>query len=145
MYTRCTFATRRISVTETIKTGPVHHVRLTVTDVDRARDFYSRIFGFELVLETPTGVLLKNGSFLLGLGLPEGGGPVDDRFDESRVGLDHLSLSVPDRGALEQAVRVFDQEAVENDGINDLKDFGLYVLPFRDPDNIFVELTAAYP
>lgn len=126
-----------------IQTAGVHHLRFTVTDVDRSRAFYTRLLGFELVAEMPNGVLLGNQTIMLGLGpAPSGAGPNDDRFDENRVGLDHLSLAVADRAALEEAARLLDEEGIDNDGVVDLDGFGIHVLPFRDPDNIAVELTA---
>ena len=41
----------------TIATGGVHHLRLTVTDVDRARDFYTQVLGFAVVMDLNPGVL----------------------------------------------------------------------------------------
>lgn len=38
----------------------------------------------------------------------------------------------------------FDQRDVEHRGDPDLQPFGIYVLAFRDPDNIQVELTAPH-
>ncbi len=38
-----------------ISTGPVHHFRLTVTDVERSRAFYSEVLGFETVMELDPG------------------------------------------------------------------------------------------
>ncbi|MFN8454177.1 MAG: VOC family protein [Anaerolineae bacterium] len=60
------------------------------------------------------------------------------------MGLDHLSLSVGSRADLEAAVRLFDERGVPHGEIKDLTAFSLYVLAFRDPDNIQLELTAAY-
>jgi len=68
--------------------------------------------------------------------------PKADRFDEDRVGLDHLSFNVADRAALESALARFDAEGVPHGEIKPLPSFGILVLPFRDPDNIQVELTA---
>ncbi len=121
-----------------IPTGAVHHLRLTVSDPERAREFYTGILNFEVAVELPNGYLLSNGSVLMGIGAaPERATP-GDRFDENRVGLDHLSFSVPSRQAL-------DEHGIPNGGVKDLgSDFGLYILAFRDPDNIQLELTAAY-
>ena len=90
-----------------IATGGVHHLRLTVTDVDRARVFYTGLLGFQVAMELPSGVLLSNGSVLLGIGpAPDPERAISgDRFDENRVGLDHLSFSLSSRDELEQADR----------------------------------------
>ena len=130
-----------------IKTGAVHHLRLTVTDVDCAREFYTSVLGFQVAMELPSGVLLTNGSVLLGLGPA----PIaerrskSDRFDENRVGLDHLSFSVASQEELDHAVAVLDARRVPHGEIKDLgPSFGIYVLMIRDPDNIQLELSAPY-
>jgi hypothetical protein len=91
--------------------------------------------------------LLSNGSVILALTPPPDPSQAiaNDRFNENRVGLDHLSFRVESRKALEEAVSIFDAHQVSHGEIKDLgADFGLYVLAFRDPDNIQVELTAPY-
>ena len=130
-----------------IVTGAVHHVRLTVTDPERARAFYEGVLGFRLVLDLQPGYFLSNGSVGLGLGpAPDAARRSrGDRFDENRVGLDHLSLGVAGRDELEAAARALDEHGVPRGEVKDLgPGFGLYVLAFRDPDNIQVELTAPY-
>jgi glyoxylase I family protein len=133
---------------DAIATGPVHHLRLTVTDVDRARDFYTQVLGFAVVMDLDPGYFLSNGSVGLGLGPhpdPATAAP-GDRFDENRVGLDHLSFGVGSRAELDAAARVLDARGVPRGEIKDLgAAFGLYVLAFRDPDNVQLELSAPYP
>lgn len=127
-----------------ITTGAVHHVVLTVNDVKRACEFYTSLLGFKMAVELGQRILLSNGSVVLALRPTTefGRGHNNDRFDEDRVGLDHVSLGVANRDELERAVRVFDQRGVQHGAIKDLSDLGLYVLAFRDPDNIQMELTA---
>lgn len=68
-----------------------------------------------------------------------------DRFDENRVGLDHLSFAVNSRQDLDEAIRILDEHGVSHGEIKDLgPDLGIYILAFRDPDNIQLELTAPY-
>jgi len=130
-----------------IATGGIHHLRLTVTDVERAREFYTGVLGFQVAMELPSGVVLSNGSVMVGLGpAPDPDRAISgDRFDENRVGLDHLSFSVGSRDEFEQAVRIFDERGIPHGEITDLgPDFGIYILAFRDPDNTQLELTAPY-
>ncbi|QMU71765.1 VOC family protein [Streptacidiphilus sp. P02-A3a] len=127
------------------------HVRLTVTDIARSRAFYDAVFGLPVALELPPdadeqtreqlsflygGVIYQLGQSLLGLR------PVaTDRFDEERVGLDHISFSVEDHAELRQALTVLDSLGIPHQGI---KDIGAgYILEFRDPDNIALELFAS--
>lgn len=132
-------------MSEPLRTGAIHHVRLTVNDVDRSRTFYMQTLGFTAVMELPPGTLLTNGTVLLGLAPPPGqtGPDEQDRFDENRVGLDHLALSVDSQRDLERAVQILDSANVPHGEITDLgPDLGCYVLSFRDPDNIQLELLA---
>ena len=137
-----------------VAAGPVHHLRLTVTDIQRSRQFYTSLLGFQVAVESSPpgdpseaetfrilfgGVVMVRGGLLMGLRpmAPDG-----DRFDPDRVGLDHLSFSVGSREELEQAVRLFDEQGVAHGGITRLEAFGIDVLPFEDPDGIQLELTA---
>ena len=130
-------------MTTQITTGAVHHVTLTVTDVGRAHEFYTGVLGFQKVADYGDRVVLGNGSVLLVIG-PAQDPDSSDSFDENRVGLDHLSLTVESRDALEQAARILDERGVTHGEIVDLAEFGIYVLMTRDPDNIQVELTAPH-
>lgn len=137
-----------------IATGGVHHIRLTVTDVKRSREFYSELLGFDIAADSPPagdpsadaaypvlwgGCVMVRGNLLLGL---RPVAPPGDRFDENRVGLDHLSFSVDTRVELDDAMKLLDEKGVAHGPITPLEGFGIAVLPFRDPDNIQVELTA---
>ena len=130
------------------------HVRLTVTDVARSRAFYERVFGFPVAYEVPEGAddaTRASLAFLFGgviYALPGGGllglrpvAPQDDRFDEDRVGLDHLSFAVASTADLQDAVALLDEAGTPHSGI---KDIGIAsILEFRDPDGIALELIAA--
>ena len=116
-----------------IAAGPVHHLRLTVTDIRRSRQFYTSLLGFQVAVESPPpgdpseaeafrilfgGVVMVRGGLLMGL---RPMAPGDDRFDPDRVGLDHLSFSVASREDLEQAVRLFDEQGVTHGSITRLE------------------------
>ena len=128
----------------TIKTGAVHHLALTVTDSQRSRDFYVNMLGFQVLAEFDTTRILSNGSLVLAVKpAPDAARTIkDDRFDENRVGLDHLCLSVASLADLERAVITLDERGVPHGEIEDLGDMGVCVLTFRDPDNIQIELSA---
>jgi catechol 2,3-dioxygenase-like lactoylglutathione lyase family enzyme len=125
-----------------ISPGAVHHIALTVANVARSRDFYANVVGLQVVATVDPKVFLSNGSMLLALGpAPERQIP-GDRFDENRVGLDHLSFTVGSRSELDAALRFLDEHGVPHGEIKDLPGFQISVLAFRDPDNIQLELTA---
>lgn len=139
--------------------GPVHHLRLTVTDVERSKAFYTEVLGFEVALDAPPppddpqhlavadtlqgGVVLTNQGMMIGLRpVDERRAGAGDRFDPFRVGLDHLSFGVPSRSDLDETVEVLDRLGVEHGQVNELASFGLCFLSFSDPDGIQLELTA---
>lgn len=132
------------TMTTPIPTAGVHHVALTVSDVRRSQQFYTELLGFNFVTDFGPKALLHNGSVLLALNPPPDPAQAipADRFSESRIGLDHLSLSVASMADLEAALALFDAEGIVHGEIKPLEPFGIAVLAFRDPDNIQVELTA---
>jgi glyoxylase I family protein len=132
------------------------HLRLTVTDIVRSRAFYDAVFGFDVLVEAPPadadeqtkeqlafvfgGVIYQFAGGVLGL---RPVAPAGDRYDEDRVGLDHVSFAVPARSDLDDAVEVLDGLGIAHE---EIKDIGSgYILEFRDPDNIALELTAPKP
>jgi glyoxylase I family protein len=135
-------------VVMTIAANSVSHIRLTVTDIARSRRFYESVFGWPVALEVPAdadeatraqldflfgGVLYNLGDLLIGLR------PVaDDRFDEDRVGLDHLCLRVSSRSELDAAAAHLDELGVAHQPVKEIGHG--YILEFRDPDNIALEL-----
>jgi glyoxylase I family protein len=139
--------------------GAIHHLRLTVTDVARSRAFYTEVLGFTVAVEEPPppgdehheaiAESLQGGVILMHDGMFIGLRPIDDerasaadRFDPLRIGLDHLSFSVPTRVDLEAAAQLLDDRGIEHGPIRELVPLGLCFLAFFDPDGIALELTA---
>jgi catechol 2,3-dioxygenase-like lactoylglutathione lyase family enzyme len=133
-------------VTDDIPTAAVHHVALTVSDVERSRTFYTQVLGFREVAPLPNGVLLGKGAILLGIrtAMDASRSIAGDSFNENRLGLDQLSFGVGGRADLERAVAVLDGHGVRHGEITEAPEFGLVNLFFRDPDNIQLELTAPF-
>jgi glyoxylase I family protein len=129
-----------------ISISGINHFALTVTDTARSRDFYTTYLGFNHLMDLGPKVILINGSLIMAINPPPDSAQAlpNDSFTENRVGLDHLSFGVASRADLEAAVALFDQNGIAHGTINDLGEYGLpiYVLAFRDPDNIQLELTA---
>jgi glyoxylase I family protein len=122
----------------TINANSVAHVRLTVTDITRSRQFYESVFGWPVAIEVPADAddaTHAQLSFLFG-GVPV----ASDRFDEDRVGLDHLCLRVSSRAELDSAAQHLDELGLPHEPIKEIGHG--YILEFRDPDNIALELIA---
>ncbi len=120
----------------------VSHVALTVTDVQRSSRFYADVLGLTEIgahdSEEHSVRRLQHPETGLVIGLHRWGGGDRRRFDEFRVGLDHLSFAVKDRRTLEHWQDVLAERGVTYSPIADVS-YGS-VLVFRDPDNIQLEL-----
>jgi len=86
-------------------TRGVHHIGLTVPDLDQARAFFCDVLGFELVGGVPDNpsIFVSDGKVLLTLW--RAADPLTARaFDRrANIGLHHLSLAVADDQALDDA------------------------------------------
>ena len=84
-------------------TQGVHHLGLTIPDLERTRDFFVDVLRFEQIGEVPDypAVFLSDGNVMLTLWQaedPESARP----FDRKRsIGLHHFALQVADAAALE--------------------------------------------
>ncbi len=120
----------------------IHHVALTVSDLERSVPWYQQLFDAEPVLDEDTGpfrhVVWAVGSTLVGLHqFPDGRSTT---FDERGVGLDHLAFACADRTELERWEARLEALHVAHGGIVDAG-YGSG-LSFRDPDNIALEFFA---
>ena len=112
-------------------TSSIAHVRLTVTDVERSRQFYESVFGWRVLLELPdgadaatyealgflySGVIYDLGGALIGLR------PVAaDRFHEDRCGLDHIAFRVGSKDELDAAAAHLDELGIEHEPVKDIR------------------------
>ncbi len=126
----------------------IHHVSLTVSDIEASEAWYERVLGLARAFVEPhhgesTGyavVMHRPGSSLF-VGLDKHQANQRERFDECRTGLDHVSFHVPDRAGLDAWVDHLDGQGVPHSGITEVAEpFPFAVLVLRDPDNIQLEL-----
>lgn len=122
-----------------LKITGIHHIEFTVINLNISKQFYLKIPGFKIVAKYPNFVMFFNGCFYLGL-TDHKGQQNQKRFNERNVGMDHLSFRVTSKKDLDQALIHFDEEKIEHGEIKKLSNH-LYVLAFRDPDNIQLELS----
>lgn len=118
----------------------IHHVGLTVTDLDRSVAWYTSVLGAEGISRFDIGpmskAMVRLGPVTLSL-TSHGAGAVGGPFDEHRAGLDHLSLAVPDIAALRTWASRLDRAGVEHSDV--VKGASGSLIAFRDPDNIALE------
>jgi glyoxylase I family protein len=130
------------------------HVRLTVTDIKRSKEFYDQVFGWTSGIDESENVHDPHangnpGNFYGGVvyqtpqGTLFGLRPVGtEAFESTRTGLDHVSFAVESRQDLVDAAKAMDEAGITHGEINDLTDAGIAILSFQDPDDINIELTA---
>ena len=123
----------------------VDHVALTVSDLERSTEWYQEVFGLVKIAAVEEGggarrkVVLRHPASGLRIGLVTHLSRSPDPFDETRIGLDHLSLAVPSQGELEAMQQRLEQLGARQSPIAEGLG-GALVLVFRDPDNIQLEL-----
>jgi glyoxylase I family protein len=132
----------------------LHHLALTVTDVDASVPWYESVFDIRFQMDAPhpggVGKLLADDSHELVIVLHRHDTNNGARFGETVTGLDHAGFSVASRSDLEAW-----QDHLESNGVvrAEVADKPLTqspiadepyasVLVFRDPDNIQLELFA---
>jgi glyoxylase I family protein len=120
----------------------IHHLALTVTNVERSTAWYSELLGMVTVIGDDTEdvryrVLAHPDSGMV-IGLREypvaGSG---DGFDEMRTGMDHLAIGVESADELKAWEAKLDELGVSYTPATETP-IGV-VIVFRDPDNIQLE------
>ena len=125
----------------------VHHLGLTVANVDVSAAWYESVLGFERVgaYESPDGsrrkVFLRHDQLPVRIGLTEHRSGSTTPFDETRIGLDHLAFRVDSLAELhdwQERLETHDVRFTPVTVANSIP--GAFVLVLRDPDNIQLEL-----
>jgi catechol 2,3-dioxygenase-like lactoylglutathione lyase family enzyme len=127
----------------------IHHLGLTVSDVERSARWYQDVLGFERIGQFGDAtserrkIFLRHPGIGARLGLVEHWTSSKRPFDETESGLDHLAFAVSSRGELERWARRLDQLGVRFSPIAaSLSIPGAAVIVLRDPDNVQLELFA---
>ena len=121
----------------------IHHVSVTVTDIERSVPWYSELLGLTKLMEeshpdgTGYAVVLGKPDWSMCVGLHTHPTNERERFEESRTGLDHIGFMVSGRAELDAWESKLTELGVEHSPVNDQG--GYAVLVFRDPDNIQLE------
>lgn len=121
----------------------IHHVSVTVTDIERSVPWYSELLGLTKLMEeshpdgTGYAVVLGKPDWSMCIGLHTHPTNERERFSESRTGLDHIGFMVSGRAELDAWESKLTEVGVEHSPVNDQG--GYAVLVFRDPDNIQLE------
>jgi catechol 2,3-dioxygenase-like lactoylglutathione lyase family enzyme len=119
----------------------LHHVTLSVTDVQASAQWYQRLLGESIIAtrEAPTWSRIRlqwpNGIIIVFT--KHHATDAGDRFDHNRVGLDHIGLSCPSEAAVRAWAARLDELQFIHGPVEDV-DYG-WAVTARDPDGIAVE------
>jgi len=131
-------------------TANLHHVAITVTDIDTSVAWYKDVFGFEELMRDEH--FQGSGGYAVVVGKPDFSMAVvlnhhptnkGELFDPTRTGLDHVGFTVADRDALVEWESKLSNKGVKHSAITD-HDWGSS-LNFRDPDDMQLQLVAFAP
>lgn len=122
-----------------MKVTGINHIELSVTDLQRSKNYYEKLPNFKVVAEYPGFIMFSCGNFKLGL-TDHDGKLTTGTFSEYNVGLDHISFTLSSNEDLEEALAWLDEQNIQHGDIKTLSNKSK-VLAFRDPDNIQLEFT----
>jgi len=118
----------------------VHHIALTVNDLEMSVPFYEMLWGSASVA-TLTGESFVRRIFRpvpgLTFGLTQHETQLSGPFDPTRLGLDHVGFACADREAIVEWAQHLDAVGIAHSDIVDT-DYGS-ALSVKDPDNIALE------
>lgn len=119
-----------------METPGLNHIIMTIKDVKFSQAFYGDLLGFEIT-EIADGFFLRTGGVAIFF-FPSSHPIPGDRFNEFRIGLDHLSFTAPGEAALHALAERLQAAGVDTKGVETYHTGNRYVA-FRDPDNIQLE------
>jgi glyoxylase I family protein len=132
MATKSTRADASIHIT----TIGIHHLTLRVSDYNRAKEFYTKILDFEIVLEKPNLFIFFAGNTAIAIRGPEKETPKNDSFNPFRVGLDHVALACNEESELHRVASELENAGVWNTGVKTDETLNKKYVAFKDPDQI---------
>jgi len=119
-----------------METSGLNHIIMTIKNVKISQAFYGDLLGFE-IKNIADGFYFMTGGVAIFFFSPRRPIP-DDRFNEFRIGLDHLAFTAPNEAALHSLAERLQASGVETKGVETYHTGNKYVA-FRDPDNIQLE------
>jgi glyoxylase I family protein len=119
-----------------METSGLNHIIMTIKDPKVSQAFYGKLLGFEIT-SIADGFFFVTGGVTIFF-FPSNQPIQGDRFNEFRIGLDHLSFTAPSELALQSLADRLQASGVATKGVETYHTGNRYVA-FRDPDNIQLE------
>lgn len=124
-----------------LKTKGIHHLALTVSNLPKSKEFYSKACGMEVFLEEENGIgLTSEGLDSLWLCTPRDAPHIAHPFNRNNIGLDHWAFTVASMEDLKDIGKHLKELGVEMEdgGITD-DGYGGTAIFTQDPDGMKVE------
>jgi glyoxylase I family protein len=116
----------------------IHHVALTVTDVDASVAWYTSVLGFEELFreegEARRACVMRYPGGGVSIGLVQHAGTEGDVFTPVRLGLDHVAFTVATLEELDAWAARLSAAGIDSSGPIDVPPGA--ILNFKDPDGI---------
>jgi len=120
-----------------LKANGLAHVTLTVSDLSQTKKFYETLFETRFELDNAWSFNLRKVGIACWF-VQWTKDKSQDKFDERRIGLDHIAFKVDSLPELEKIIARLNHMGVANAGLERFHGKYPYVA-FRDPDNIQTE------
>lgn len=117
------------------KTSGVHHIALRCTDMEKTKNFYEKVLGFTLALDTPDIIGFIAGPVIVAFKMAnaEAG---KDVFSPFNIGLDHVAIACESEEELQRVAKELSANGVENTGVKLDETLQKNYVAFKDPDRI---------
>jgi glyoxylase I family protein len=128
-------------IAEAPRLDGLHHLTLTVRDLEASIEWYAAVLGMAVAARAQVNgldkaLLTREDSVAISF-VAHGDSAIEGRFDEHRVGLDHVAFAVTDRAELERWVAHLDALGIHHGPVTQATTG--WLVTFRDPDNIALE------
>ncbi|MFH1162339.1 MAG: VOC family protein [Candidatus Jorgensenbacteria bacterium] len=127
----------------------IDHFKITVTNFERSKRFYSALFGFlglKKVFEAGEnsawgGKIVMFGPPTMDWTFEVQEGRIKVRFNRQRTGLDHIAFTAPSRKKVDRLYKFLKQKSVRVYRPREYPEYakGYYACFFKDPDGIILE------
>ena len=95
----------------------IDHVVLTISNLTRTKEFYSKIFGSP-DFQDDYSIMFHLGETKLFFALPYENQFENDKFNPNRIGLEHLAIGIKTLNDLKEIENTLNSESIKHSGIH---------------------------
>ena len=119
-----------------INTPGIHHIALRSSNFERTKEFYQKLLGFPLVLDTHDLIGFMMASVFVGFKPAAPKTNDGNVFTPFNVGLDHIAMACENEEELKRVAKALADAGVENTGVKVDPTLNKNYVAFKDPDRI---------